>query len=150
MGEILETMHEGAPKGVGAAGLALGVRISIGGRETLCQVTETWKTREDAQEGIGSMIAALEGMLRAAEALPRRVRPETVSLPPGDLPPERVWKGLSEQKDTEGLLQAYNGLPEEVRRAVAEHVLAHCNVFSGKGAFFSSRYDTESALLTSR
>jgi len=31
---------------------------------------------------------------------------------------------------------------------VAEHVLTHCNVFSGKAAVFSSRYDGQSALLT--
>lgn len=39
------------------------------------------------------------------------------------------------------------GKGEGKKKEVAEHVLSRCNLFSGKAAVFSSRYDENSAQM---
>lgn len=60
---------------------------------------------------------------------------------------EEIWSILSAILGEVDFIQAFNALEEGTRREVAEHVLTHCNVFSGKAAVFSSRYDEKSALM---
>ena len=58
-----------------------------------------------------------------------------------------IWSILSAILDEGDFIQAFNALEEGKRKEVAEHVLTHCNVFSGRAAVFSSRYDDKSALM---
>lgn len=44
-------------------------------------------------------------------------------------------------------MTAFNDLEEVTRRRVADYVLTSCNVFSGRAAFFSERYESESATM---
>lgn len=58
-----------------------------------------------------------------------------------------IWDLLSTIKDPEVLSAKFNGMSHEKRIEVADHVLAHCNVFSGPASIFSMRYNSEQGLL---
>lgn len=58
-----------------------------------------------------------------------------------------IWDLLSTIKDPELLSSKFNGMSYEKRIEVADHVLAHCNVFSGPASIFSMRYNSEEGLL---
>jgi hypothetical protein len=58
-----------------------------------------------------------------------------------------IWDLLSRIKDPEVLSAKFNGMSYEKRIEVADHVLAHCNVFSGPASLFSMRYKSEEGLL---
>lgn len=58
-----------------------------------------------------------------------------------------IWDLLSTIEDPELLSVKFNGMSYEKRIEVADHVLAHCNVFSGPASIFSMRYNSEEGLL---
>jgi hypothetical protein len=58
-----------------------------------------------------------------------------------------IWDLLSTIKDPEVLSAKFNGMSYQKRIEVADHVLAHCNVFSGAASIFSMRYNSEEGLL---
>jgi hypothetical protein len=60
---------------------------------------------------------------------------------------KEIWDLLSTMKDPEVLSARFNGMSYEKRIEVADHVLAHCNVFSGPASMFSMRYNSEEGLL---
>ena len=60
---------------------------------------------------------------------------------------EKAWSILSQIKEEDHFIRSFNGLDENKRREVADYVLTHCNVFSGKGSAFSARYSNVSGLL---
>ena len=61
--------------------------------------------------------------------------------------PEEIWLILSELSQEDLFAESFNSLEEGTRKAVAEHVLTQCNVFSGMPSVFSSRYNSETGLL---
>jgi hypothetical protein len=61
--------------------------------------------------------------------------------------PDEIWQVLSETADEDRFIDLFNQLEREKRKEVAEYVLTQCNVFTGRGAVFSARYDSETALL---
>jgi hypothetical protein len=61
--------------------------------------------------------------------------------------PQEIWQVLTEIKNEEALLKAFNSLSKDKRVEVADHVLTHCNVFSGAGSTFSMRYNREKGIL---
>jgi hypothetical protein len=64
-----------------------------------------------------------------------------------DMTPEQVWSALSAIAGDEAFAERFNIMPEERRREVAEYILTSCNIFTGKAAVFSARYDSDAALL---
>jgi len=64
-----------------------------------------------------------------------------------DMPPDKIWQVLSETADEDRFIGLFNQLDEKKRKEIAEYVLTQCNVFTGRGAGFSSRYNTDTALL---
>jgi hypothetical protein len=64
-----------------------------------------------------------------------------------EMSPEEVWNILTKIKDEQEFIKAFNSLKEEKRREVADFVFSKCNVFSGKGAIFSFRYNNTTAML---
>jgi hypothetical protein len=71
---------------------------------------------------------------------------ENLGLKP-DMTAGEIWTVLSAILDEGDFIQAFNALEAGKRKEVAEHVLTHCNVFSGKAAVFSSHYNGQSALM---
>ena len=64
-----------------------------------------------------------------------------------DMAPEEIWALLSEVDDEDLFVTTFNNLEESRRREIAEHVLTHCNIFTGQASVFSSRYDNESGFM---
>jgi hypothetical protein len=60
---------------------------------------------------------------------------------------KEIWDILSMIKNPEILSEEFNSMSHQKRLEVADYVLANCNVFSGPGAIFSMRYNSEEAVL---
>ena len=60
---------------------------------------------------------------------------------------QEIWDLLSTIEDPELMSARFNGMSYEKRLEVADHVLAHCNVFTGPASMFSMRYNSEEGLL---
>jgi hypothetical protein len=60
---------------------------------------------------------------------------------------QEIWDLLSTIQDPEALSSKFNGMSYEKRIEVADHVFAHCNVFSGPASMFSMRYNSEEGVL---
>jgi hypothetical protein len=96
---------------------------------------------------VEAITGGLDGLSSKARSIFRgEPEPGNQALSP-DMPTEEIWKVLSATKDESSFIDLFNQLNEEKRREVAEYVLSQCNVFSGRGAVFSSRYNSETALL---
>ena len=127
--------------------VSLGLRITIAGHETLCPVSRWCEDFKDLDREIKAVLGQLaeirsrgEKLFEAASAQGRLgIRP--------DMAPPQIWPLLSGIRDEIEFAQSFNSLDEAMRRKVAEHVLTQCNVFSGKAAVFSSRYDEGPALM---
>ena len=64
-----------------------------------------------------------------------------------EMEPAQMWALLSEIEDVGQFVKIFNELDEPRRKEIAEHVLTHCNIFTGKASVFSSRYDNESGFM---
>jgi len=126
----------------------LGIRLKLSTFETVCPVTASCNSYPALESEVQVIRQNLEDALKEARRLfEGSSKTDQLGLRP-DMKPQEIWSilsGVSEEKD---FILAFNALEEGKRKEVAEHVLSHCNVFSGKAAVFSSRYDDQSALLT--
>ncbi|RLB34824.1 MAG: hypothetical protein DRH12_17120 [Deltaproteobacteria bacterium] len=125
----------------------VGIEITVAGHALKCPLSEGCTS----PEMLGSTIALLQHELEELKQkfkswISPGQRSEGLDFPPGT-PPEKIWNTLSEIKNEESFVDGFNSLSEEQRKDVAEYVLTHCNVFSGKAAVFSARYNSKSGLM---
>lgn len=127
--------------------LSLGVRMKLAGHETLCPVTRSCEDFRAFEREVQAILEQLGGIRSKAKKLfDSSSMQGKLGLRPGMAPPE-IWTILSGIQDEIAFAQSFNSLDETMRRQVAEHVLTQCNVFSGKAAVFSSRYDDGKGLM---
>jgi len=125
----------------------IGIPLRIGGHVTTCPISNPCASYGALEAEVQSLKAHLDALLHKAEAVFEGSATEDgLDLRP-DMTPEEIWSILSELSDDDLFVRGYNGLDEPKRRAVAEHVLTHCNVFAGKAATFSSQYNSDTGLL---
>ena len=125
----------------------LGIRLKVAGQETVCPVVKSCDAYEAFENEAQMLIERLEQMKQKARVLFKapssgaglQIRP--------DMPAKEVWSVLSTMADEAKWVAAFNELSASQREAVAEHVLTQCNIFSGKAAVFSRRYDSETGLM---
>ena len=126
---------------------SLGMRIKIGQYESICPITDSL-----TYDGFRSEINLIKNEL--AEILKKLESIKNGDLKHGSLnidqnkSPQEIWQVLSEIQDNSLLIDQFNSLNEDKRRELADYIFANCNMFSGKGAFFSARYIQENGLLT--
>jgi len=126
----------------------LGIRIKLSSFEATCFVTRPAQSFRALESEVQAIRQNLEDVLKEArEIFEGSSKRDPLGLRP-DMTPEQIWNILSAVREENDFIQAFNALGERKRKELAEHVLTHCNVFSGKAAVFSSRYDDQSALLT--
>jgi hypothetical protein len=148
MEDLFELMIETKTEKGESMEACVGVRVKVAGHETLCPITKRCATYESLELELGSMRKNLEGVLnRAKELFERSEKQADLGLDPSR-PAEEIWPLLSGLADEKAFVEAFNSLEEEKRREVAEYVLTQCNVFSGKAAVFSARYDEKTARMT--
>ena len=125
----------------------IGIRVKLSSFETTCFVTQPCPSYHALESEVQAIRQNLEDVLKEArktfESASKRDR---LGLRP-DMTAGEIWTILSAIPDEKEFVRAFNTLEEGKRKEVAEHVLTHCNVFSGKAAVFSSRYDGQSAFM---
>lgn len=125
----------------------IGIRVKLSSFETTCFVTQPCPSYHALESEVQAIRQNLEDVLKEArktfESASKRDR---LGLRP-EMTAGEIWTILSAIPDEKEFVRAFNTLEEGKRKEVAEHVLTHCNVFSGKAAVFSSRYDGQSAFM---
>jgi hypothetical protein len=125
----------------------VGVRVKIGSQETSCPISGPCSSYEAVEMEVQAIRNSLDAIMERAKEVFRQTTVEGgFGLSP-DMEPEQIWAVLSEIADEDLFIKGFNGLEEAKRKELAEHVLTRCNVFSGKAAIFSSRYNNETGLL---
>ncbi|MFZ0451142.1 MAG: hypothetical protein WAL98_18040 [Desulfatiglandaceae bacterium] len=128
-------------------GLHLGIEFKIGEQVTILPMTGDCRSYAAFAGEIDRFKKELEEHLERAKAIfEGRSSKDGLEIN-GDMAPEQIWTALSAIAGEDLFAGSFNALHEEKRREVAEYVLTSCNVFSGKAAVFSARYDSDSALL---
>ena len=127
---------------------SLGIRVRIGELEHICPITES-VDYEKLKIRIGSLTEELNGMLKKLERINNgSSHAEGDSAFDPDAAPEELWAVISTFADNVQLIESFNSLDEDKRRELADYIFANCNMFTGKGAFFSAQYAQETALLS--
>ena len=147
MKDIFE-MTSVSGNGVGEGTLvSIGIPLKAGGHDIMCPVSKpcaSYGALEIEVKGIQDELDAL--LQRAQESFEDSATEDALGLRP-DMSPEEIWSVLSELSQEDLFAESFNSLEEGTRRAVAEHVLTQCNVFSGMPSVFSSRFNSETGLL---
>jgi len=127
--------------------VSLGLRLKVAGHETVCPVTRACDDFRAFETEVETILGQLDGVkTKAGELFERSSTQGKLGLRP-DMAPAEIWTILSGTKEDDEFSQAFNSLDEAKRREVAEHILTKCNIFSGKAAVFSSRYDEATAMM---
>ena len=125
----------------------LGIRVKLSSFETTCFVTQPCQSYRALESEVQGIRQNIENVLKEArDVFEGSSRKDSLGLRL-DMNAGEIWPILSAILDEGDFIQAFNALEEGKRKEVAEHVLTHCNVFSGRAAVFSSRYDDKSALM---
>lgn len=131
----------------GKTSVGLGIRLKVAGHETVCPVIRSCDDYKAFERESQALIHRLEQIQQKARALFQSTASATRLSIGSDMPAKEIWGALSIVSDESQWVAAFNDLNEAQRRAVAEHILTHCNIFSGKAAIFSKRYDSETGLM---
>jgi hypothetical protein len=127
--------------------VSLGLRLQVAGHETLCPVTGSCKNIDAFLAEVQTILNNLEEIMNQSREVFRRSGEQNrLGLKPDMSPPE-IWNILSGIEDESEFAYSFNSLDEAKRREVAEYVLTRCNIFAGKAAIFSSRYNEATALM---
>ena len=125
----------------------IGIRVKLSSFETICAVTPPCQSYHALESEVQAIRQDLENVLREArELFEGASRKDRLGLSP-DMKAEEIWSVLSSMHNEGEFVESFNALEQGRRKEVAEHVLTHCNVFAGKAAVFSSRYNDNSARL---
>jgi len=123
-------------------GYAIGVVLPEGGLYPLTgffsDYSELRKELDRIFKDLKNLEVEIEDLKNKASA-PYKISP--------DMDVEKIWGILSKIEDEEEFVSVFNGLSEEKRKEIADFVFSKCNVFSGKGAIFSLRYNSSTFLL---
>ncbi len=148
MDKIFELIAQPGSGGEKKPEVRLGIRIKLSSFEATCFVTQPAQSFDALESEVQVIRQNLEDVLKEARKIfEGSSKRDALGLRP-DMTPGQIWDILSAVREEDDFIQAFNALEEGKRKEVAEHVLTHCNVFSGKAAVFSSRYDDKSAWLT--
>jgi hypothetical protein len=136
------------PPAAGGKTYCIGIPVRVADRETVIPVSDSCQTYEALAGAVRDIQDDLILLLKEAEAV---FHPETLSEAglrfPQEMAPDKVWAVLKEMDEEEPFVKAFNQLDQERRGRVAEHVLTKCNIFSGRAAVFSARYNSATGLL---
>jgi len=125
----------------------VGIRLRLSSFETTCFLTPSCSSYRALESEVQGIRQNLEAVLKEArEVFEGASKKDKLGLKP-DMRAGEIWAILSAILDEGDFVESFNALELGKRKEVAEHVLTHCNVFSGKAAVFSSRYDDKSARL---
>ena len=138
----------GADSGKGeGTSVAIAIPLKAGEHDVMCPISKPCASYGALEIQVQAIKDELDALLqRAKESFEVSSTEDALGLRTG-MSPEEIWSVLSKLSQEDLFVESYNSLEEEKRRAVAEHVLTQCNVFSGMPSVFSSRYNSETGLM---
>jgi len=147
MGKIFELTTQKRKEEGTKPEVQLGIRIKLSSFETTCFLTQPCQSYRALESEVQAIRQNLEDVLKEAkQVFEGSSKKDNLGLRP-EMKAGEIWSILAAILDEGDFIQAFNALEEGKRKEVAEHVLTHCNVFSGKAAVFSSHYDDKSSLM---
>jgi hypothetical protein len=127
--------------------VSLGLRITVAGQETVCPVTGSCDDFRKFEMELQAILSQLEASrAKASRVFETSSTQGRLGLGP-DMTASEIWAVLIGIQNESEFAASFNSLDEIMRRRVAEHVLTKCNIFSGKAAVFSSRYEDAGGLM---
>jgi hypothetical protein len=142
--QLIEIKNE---QGISEKNISLGIQVKIGEQTSIVPVTSECRSVGALTREVKTLQKELEDTLERAKDLFER-KPSGGGMEiTEDMTPPQVWSVLSAISGEEPFAEGFNSMAEERRREVAEYILTSCNIFSGKAAVFSARYDSDTALL---
>ncbi len=129
------------------AAFSLGIRMKIGRYESICSITD-FLPCESLKSEINSLKNELNEAIKKLESIKNGNAGQGAFSIDSSKPPQEIWALLSVVQDNSVFVEQFNSLNEQKRRELADYIFANCNMFSGKGAFFSARYLQGTALLS--
>ena len=127
--------------------IGIGIDLRIGDQEILCRVTNICESYEELAVEVKAIQNDLELILKKAKGFFGSTVLEEALEVTSEMSPEEIWSILS-QIDSEDLFtEHFNSLDETKRKELAEYVLTKCNIFTGKGSFFSRCYNSSSGFI---
>ncbi len=128
-------------------GISLGINVKIADQEVTCPVSRICLSYEELAKEVETIKNDLKRILEKAETVFKApISKEKPEFTP-EMSPEQIWSILSQIDEESSFIKSFNGLDDNKRRELAEHILTRCNIFSGKGSTFSERYNSISGLL---
>ena len=127
---------------------SLGIRMKIGRYENVCSITD-FLSCDSLKSEINLLKHELNEAIKKLESFKNGNAGQGAFSIDRSKPPQEIWAVFSVVQDNSVFIEQFNSLNEQKRRELADYIFANCNMFSGKGAFFSARYIQETALLTS-
>jgi hypothetical protein len=147
MDDLFEMMPVDHREGPAEKRVQLGIRIQVSGQETLCPVSPPCGSFEEFEREIRDLKGQLDRVLGQVKQNAQASRLQDKLDIRADMAPDEIWGILSRTEDEALFVEGFNSLDSEKRKAVAEHVLTSCNIFSGKAAVFSARYSDDTSLM---
>ncbi|MGD9040245.1 MAG: hypothetical protein PVH82_11465 [Desulfobacteraceae bacterium] len=147
MESIFEIVTETGEGEEGKTTVSVGVRLKLGGHETTCPISRACHSYETLEIEVQSIKNSLDRLLAEAKRVIEKTETDEALDLSSDMEQEEVWSILSAISDEDLFIKSFNNLDEDKRREVAEYVLTHCNIFSGKASVFSSRYNNETGVM---
>jgi hypothetical protein len=147
MESIFEIVAETGEGEEGKTTVSVGVRLKVGGHETTCPISRACHSYETLEIEVQTIKNSLDSLLSEAKRVIGKPETDEALELSSDMEPEEVWSILSAVSDEDLFIKSFNNLDEDKRREVAEYVLTHCNIFSGKASVFSSRYNNETGVM---
>jgi len=147
MAAIFKLLKSRAESGGEVSECRIGLDIRLAGSEIDCPVSGPCRSVKEMERDVDALKRELDQLVGEAGIFFGKTGPAGGPEFPPHMTAEEIWAVLSGMSDDEGFAASFNGLEEDRRRAVAEHVLTRCNIFSGRASVFSARFDSETALI---
>jgi hypothetical protein len=147
MKNLFKILQAGEGASRGDESVTLAIQIRVGDQEVDCPISKICRSEDELVEAVRSIQDNLERVLEKGKNLLSGSSPAMeMGIQPG-MTGREIWAILSQIPDEGEFVACFNTLEDKKRIEVAEHVLTECNVFSGKGATFSARYNGETTLM---
>ena len=128
-------------------GICIGIDVRIANSEVSCPVSGVCYSDRDLAVEVERIQENLNRIAETGKGLFGVDLPDKGLRITPEMAPEEIWSILSEITEEDLFVESFNGLDPTRRSEVAEHVLSNCNIFSGKAAVFSARYDNKPGLM---
>ena len=128
-------------------GFCIGINVQIADMAMPCPVSKVCHSYEDLAVEVEKIQRNLENVLGEAKTLfEEPTTKEDFEITP-EKSPEEIWSILSRIQDESDFVKHFNSLDDTRRREVADHVIAKCNVFTGRGSVFSARFNNKTGYM---